>query len=45
MTQHFEVNKNEASFLKTGKTAVSFACVDSRSEDVLLGTPGGDIAE
>jgi hypothetical protein len=45
VAQHFDVNVNKASFVKTSKTVISFSCVDSRSEEPLLGTPGGDIAE
>ena len=43
--QHFSVHVNKVSFRSIGKDAVSFSCVDSRSEEPSLGTPGGDIAE
>jgi hypothetical protein len=43
--QHFDTDLNRDSFKSLSARSVSFACVDSRSEEPLLGTPGGDMSE
>jgi hypothetical protein len=42
--QHFSTEVQRNTFMSLSKRSVSFSCVDSRSEDPILGTPGGDFS-
>jgi hypothetical protein len=44
VAQHFNVALKKNTFRKITTKGASFACVDSRSEEPLLGAPGGDVS-
>jgi hypothetical protein len=41
--QHFSTELQRSTFQSLSAKSASFACVDSRSEEPILGTPGGDV--
>jgi hypothetical protein len=43
--QHFDNAFSGETFKSLSARSVSFSCVDSRSEEPILGTPGGDMSE